>query len=349
MKRILSFALCLCLLACMQPMAVFATDNSREYAFNLTVDGKQEIAATPGQVVTVTLQLNRCDSDQPADMYAVQAELLYDDSFFELVEGSVMTSANVEWTDMARRTGGRAFYLNFLSLSGGESWNSSVQMGSFQLRVIAESGASVIQSENCIVSVQSGMDSYASTDNDVKVVVTTDCLVTFDCGGGSPVPSQTVQYGETVTEPDEPTREGYLFNGWYADLDKTDLWNFEEDTVRGNMTLYAGWAADPDGAPGSEPDSGFPWWLLILALLLIALLWILLVLFGKKKVSFDCAGGTPLDPVYVKKNTLLQRPMTPVKPGAEFIGWFTDARFGLPWDFERSKVKKSMTLHARWR
>ena len=106
-------------------------DNSRSYDFVLTVDGKQEVMATPGQIVTVTLALNRTDSNEAADMYAVQAELLYDETFFELVEGSVMTAPGVEWTDMARRTGGRAFYLNFLSLSGGEEWAGKVQMGSF--------------------------------------------------------------------------------------------------------------------------------------------------------------------------------------------------------------------------
>lgn len=349
MKRILCVAMCVCLLFCLLTGTVMAADNSRSYDFVLTVDGKQEVAATPDQLVTVTLVLNRTDSNEAADMYAVQAELLYDDTFFELVEGSIMTSTGVEWTDMARRTGGRAFYLNFLSLSGGEEWESKAQMGSFQLRVIAQSGASTIDSQNCIVSVADGSDSFASVSNDVKVIVSTDCTVTFESGGGSEVPDQVVQYGEKIKEPEEPTRDGYTFNGWYSDLDRTTLWDFGSDTVQGNMTLYAGWLEGSAPVEDKVEEDGFPWWLILLGLLIGLLLLILLLVFGKKKVTFDSCGGTPIDPVHVKKNSLIERPMTPVKPGAMFVGWYTDAQFGTPWNFERGKVKKSMTLYARWR
>ena len=350
MKRFFSLALCLCLLLCLLPGRALAADDSRSYDFSLTVNGKQEVTALPDQIITVTLVLNRTDSDQSAPMYAVQAELWYDDTFFELVENSVMTSSGVEWTDMARRTGGRAFYLNFLSLSGGEEWASRVQMGSFQLKVIGQSGASTIKSENCFVSVANGTDSYASVDNDVKVVVSTDCTVTFQSGGGTAVPDQAVQYGEKIQEPEEPTRSGYTFNGWYTDLDKTDLWDFQNDTVQGNMTLYAGWLegeTEKSLDPGN--DGGFPWWILLLIGLLGLLLILILLPFGKKKVTFDSCGGTPIEPVYVKKDATLERPMTPVKPGSMFIGWYTEEQMGRPWNFERGKVHKSMTLYARWR
>lgn len=349
MKRFLSIAVSICLLLCLLPGAVLAADDSRSYDFVLSVDGKQETTAIPEQIVTVTLVLNRTDSDQPADMYAVQAEMLYDDSFFELVDGSVMTAPNVAWTDMARRTGGRAFYLNFLSLSGGEEWGSKVQMGSFQLRVIAHGGASTIDSENCIVSVADGSGGFTSVNNDVRVIVSTDCTVTFESGGGTQVPDQIVQYGEKIKEPEEPTREGYSFNGWYSDLDRTTLWNFDSDTVQGNMTLYAGWLEGSTQPQNVQDDNGFPWWLILIILLIGLLLLILILVFGKKKVTFNSCGGTPIDPVYVKKGSLIERPMTPVKPGVMFVGWYTDAQFGTPWNFERSKAKKRMTLYARWR
>lgn len=350
MKRFLSIALCLCLLLCLLPCTALAADDSRSYDFSLTVDGKQELIANPEQVITVTLILQRTDSNEPAQMYAAQAELLYDDTFFELVDNSVMTSSGVEWTDMARRTGGRAFYLNYLSFSGGEEWDSKVQMGSFQMKVIGQSGASTICSENCIVSVADGTDQYVSTDNDVKVIVSTDCVVSFETGGGSEVPDQIVQYGEKVKEPEEPVRDGYTFNGWYADLDKTDLWDFSGDTVQGNMTLYAGWQEGSAPVQDTIDEDGIPWWLIVAGSLLVLLLLLLLILLlGKKKVTFDSCGGTPIDPVYVKKNTVIERPMTPTKPGAMFIGWYTDETMGTPWNFERGKVKKRMTLYARWR
>lgn len=350
MKRICSALLCLFLVVCLLPLGARAEDTSRDYDFALTADGNTTVNATPGQILTVTLMLNRMDSQENADMYAVQAELLYDHTFLELVDSSVMTASSVEWTDMARRTGGRAFYLNFLSRSGGESWPAKVQLGSFQMKVLGESGTSTIRSENCIVSVQDGSQGFASTCNNVTVVVSTECTVRFESGGGSAVPDQTVQYGERVTEPQEPTREGYRFNGWYADLDRTRLWDFENDTVSGNMTLYAGWLEGADAEGDSGNQGGFGWlWLILGLLALLAALLLLLLLFGKKKVTFDSQGGTELEPVSVKKGDKLQRPMTPVRTGCMFLGWYTQDQGGKLWDFENDTVEKSMTLYAHWR
>lgn len=41
--------------------------------------------------------------------------------------------------------------------------------------------------------------------------------VRFESNGGSSVEPQTIKYGELLTEPDKPTREGYTFVGWYLD------------------------------------------------------------------------------------------------------------------------------------
>ncbi len=171
MKRPIIIFLCTVLFLSLFPVSAFAVNNSRSYDFALSVNGKTDITAIPGQIITLTLVLSRTDSTDPSLMHAAQAELLYDDSFFELVEGSVMTAPGIEWTDMARRTGGRAFYLNYVSFLGGSEWPSRVQLGMFQLRVKAGSGSSTIKSENCLVSVQDGTDSFSSTYNDVTVTV----------------------------------------------------------------------------------------------------------------------------------------------------------------------------------
>ncbi|THF72118.1 InlB B-repeat-containing protein [Cohnella fermenti] len=67
--------------------------------------------------------------------------------------------------------------------------------------------------------------------------------VTFDPNGGSFSGSEvTVEHGQTVAEPTEPTRVGYAFEGWYVDpADETGEWDFDGDTVSGDMTLYAHW------------------------------------------------------------------------------------------------------------
>lgn len=283
MKRILSMLACVCLLLCLLPQTALAADSSRSYSFDLSIGGEHEVHANTDQVLTVTLVLNRTDSSDSADMYGMQAEIFYDDTFLQLVENSVMTEPGVEWKDMGRRTGGRAFYLNFVSFSGGESWESEVAVGSFQLKVIGTAGVSRIIPQNCLISTKDGNDTYEFTTNDAAVIVSTECTVVFEENGGSEVPDQIVQYGEKVQRPDDPVREGYYLEGWYSDLDRTELWDFDKDTVQGNMTLYAGWAEGT--APPVTDHNGFPWWILIVVLGA----GILLMIFKKKKGTSGAA------------------------------------------------------------
>lgn len=65
--------------------------------------------------------------------------------------------------------------------------------------------------------------------------------VSFDSVGGTRVESQKHMYGERVEEPEAPTREGWIFDGWYLDEDATRPWDMENDVVTESMTLYAGW------------------------------------------------------------------------------------------------------------
>ncbi len=70
--------------------------------------------------------------------------------------------------------------------------------------------------------------------------------VTFDSRGGTDVPSQIdVMYGDLLEEPEPPTREGYVFTGWYADENCTYLWDMQTEQVAQSMTLYAGWEPKP--------------------------------------------------------------------------------------------------------
>ncbi len=65
--------------------------------------------------------------------------------------------------------------------------------------------------------------------------------ITFDSRGGTDVPSQSQMYGQTLEEPQPPTREGYTFTGWYTDSSCLNPWDMKTNTVETDMTLYAGW------------------------------------------------------------------------------------------------------------
>lgn len=68
----------------------------------------------------------------------------------------------------------------------------------------------------------------------------TTYTLTFESNGGSAVESQTVNVGEIPTKPTDPTREGYLFGGWYTDKDLTQQYNFSS-TITSDTILYAKW------------------------------------------------------------------------------------------------------------
>ena len=70
--------------------------------------------------------------------------------------------------------------------------------------------------------------------------------VSFDSKGGTDVASQTdLMYGDLVTEPEPPTREGYTFAGWYFDENYAYPFDFETVIVDGSTTLYARWEKNP--------------------------------------------------------------------------------------------------------
>lgn len=80
-------------------------------------------------------------------------------------------------------------------------------------------------------------ESGAEVDNSINVMFFTSNQ------NASLVPSYLdLKQGQKIEEPAIPTREGFTFVGWYKDYYKTELWDFENDTL-GNesIVLYASW------------------------------------------------------------------------------------------------------------
>lgn len=59
---------------------------------------------------------------------------------------------------------------------------------------------------------------------------------TVSFSGVNGIPSQTVAAGGYASEPPTPTKDGYIFDGWYNGNSK---WNFNTDKVTSNITLTA--------------------------------------------------------------------------------------------------------------
>ena len=85
-------------------------------------------------------------------------------------------------------------------------------------------------------------DNYLAGEDKVIVIAAGEMItVTFDTNGGSAVGSETCEYNQTVGAPAEPTKEGYAFDGWFADSALTDEWDFAKGTLTESRTLYAKW------------------------------------------------------------------------------------------------------------
>jgi uncharacterized repeat protein (TIGR02543 family) len=130
--------------------------------------------------------------------------------------------------------------------------------------------------------------------------------VTFDSQGGNAVDPQTVNYGGLVSEPSNPTKEGYSFDGWF---NGSDPWDFANDTVSSDMTLTAQWT------------------------------------INSYTVTFDSQGGSAVDPQTVNHGGLVSEPSEPTKEGYTFVGWFNGIE---SWDFANDTVTSDVTLSAQW-
>ena len=64
---------------------------------------------------------------------------------------------------------------------------------------------------------------------------------TWDDGTGAAKVEYTTDGSIASVKPADPVRPGYTFTGWWY---KGESWNFETDTVGGDLTLTAGWTED---------------------------------------------------------------------------------------------------------
>ncbi|MCR5174971.1 MAG: InlB B-repeat-containing protein, partial [Oscillospiraceae bacterium] len=235
----------------------------------------------------------RTDSIEPAEIYAVQDEIRYDDAYMEIVEGSMLTASGITTKNIGLVTGGRALYMNYLSLAGGTEWQAETVIGTFQIVILGESGGSTMKSENCSVSTKDGSDSYAVSVNDLVVNIEGYCTATFDPQNGKKTWDVSVKEGEKLPEPEAPAKEGYSLTGWYVDRELTQKWDFENDVLDRNVTLYAGWTegttpanddgADTPEAPSAPSGDQLRLWMIYGAGGVFVILLIFALLTGKKR------------------------------------------------------------------
>lgn len=258
-RKIIAFIVLALVLISAVVVPAYAVDDDRSFKFELSVDGRQTKEVRTGDIITVVFHLERTDAEGPYTMYSMQDQIRYDSNFFELVPGGEILSKGIRSEDIALRGNYREFYMNFLSFGGGEEWNDRALIGSFQLKVIATSGVTKITNQDYYVFTKDGSKSYECEANELTIILSTECVVRFETNGGSDIEDVTAIYGEKLERPADPIKEGKRLVGWYKDIDLSEEWNFETDTVSGNMTLYAKWEdVPPEEMSSSESESSTP-------------------------------------------------------------------------------------------
>ncbi|EAD1189367.1 LPXTG cell wall anchor domain-containing protein [Listeria monocytogenes] len=124
--------------------------------------------------------------------------------------------------------------------------------------------------------------------------------------------TQTVDYQEVLTEPTEPAKDGYTFDGWYDAQTGGNKWNFATNKMpANNITLYARYSVKSYTA------------------------------------TFDKDGTTTTQTA--NYDSLLTEPAAPTKDGYTFDGWYDAETGGNKWNFATNKMPaKNVTLYARF-
>lgn len=153
--------------------------------------------------------------------------------------------------------------------------------------------------------------------------------VTFDLNYGSNTQYdvKTVNAGESVSKPSNPSRSGYSFNGWYAKKSGGKQFDFKTG-ITSDMTLYAHWSSNnsSDGGGSYVPPSTTYY-----------------------TVTFYMNDGT--DAVHttdtVAAGNSVSAPAQPTRSGYSFDGWYTDAATTSAYSFS-SAVTENLSLYAKW-
>lgn len=177
----------------------------------------------------------------------------------------------------------------------------------------------------------------------------TKYTIIFDTNGGAfnnnlTTYSLSIKKGQTVQLnqlPENPTREGYIFEGWYSDKEFTKKFSYEESVINSNMTVYAKWKAienEKDIYKFTFNTNGGA--------------------FEDSSTNYvlDVPSGTNIDEVealYDEENDSSLFPENPHREGYIFIGWYIDLNSEDEYYYDEmfednEQVRSDLTLYAKW-
>ena len=133
--------------------------------------------------------------------------------------------------------------------------------------------------------------------------------LTFEMNGhGVQVQAQKLKKEQFPEIPEDPSEEGWIFDGWYIDEDFTEYFYF--DPIYEDTTVYAKW-------------------------------------IQSFTVSFNAGEGVSIPSQSVKAGDNVDLPANPTAPGKKFEGWYTDPAYASAFN-ANTPITGNVTLYAKW-
>ena len=136
-----------------------------------------------------------------------------------------------------------------------------------------------------------------------KTIVVDYYQIGFETNGGSKVENVILKAEDNLVMPESPTKEGYVFGGWYEDAKLTRKFEAPDKMPSRSFWLYADWHVE---------------------------------------LTFDSLGGTKVDSITARPGQIIDQLPKPTYNDNIFQGWYLDSdytkRLGLVIPSESTKL-----------
>ena len=234
----------------------------------------------------------------------------------ELVPGSVKVSGegyenSEQWTSEDGRT---IYWTNKDGLNNKVTLTYTVKLTDATVEAAKENGLDVPLNKNATLNFD-GADGaiqvpfpvpVAHVDRELK-----NFTLTYVSNGGTEYAAETYKEGTEVAIDKAPTREGYIFKGWYADEALTQA--VSKVTMDSDKTVYAKWEKE----------------------------------IKNFTLTYVSNGGTEFDPETYKEGTEVPLSKIPTREGFSFLGWYADA--ALTQLVTKVTMDSDKTVYASWK
>ena len=158
-------------------------------------------------------------------------------------------------------------------------------------------------------------EKWNSTDNPTKLYgkfTINTYTISFEENEGSHVDDIAAEYQTTVTKPNNPTKDGYTFGGWYENADFSgEEYQFSIMPSK-DIKLYAKWDAE------------------------------------EYEIIFESNGGSDVATISQPYGSYVVAPGEPTKDGYNFIGWYDNEELsGEVYEFDTMPLG-GIKLYAKW-